>query len=110
MSNSKIFFINSLIKFLIFISFLNFSIYGCYSVRLYHNTDKLREIHDGEISAVSSLYFNQDNNPALIRSACPSGASLVEIEQTISNSLITYISLGFNSPQTIKVWCKRRER
>ena len=110
MSNSKISFNNLSIKFLIFISFLNFSIYGCYSVRFYHDTDKLREIHDGEISAVSSIYFNRENDPALIRSVCPSGTSLLEIEQTFSNGLINYISLGLNSPQTVKVWCKRRER
>ena len=60
MSNSKIFFDNSSVKFLIFLSLINFSIYGCYSVSFYHDTDKLREIHDGEISAVRSLYFDKD--------------------------------------------------
>lgn len=110
MSNSKIFFDNSSVKFLIFLSLINFSIYGCYSVSFYHDTDKLREIHDGEISAVRSLYFDKEDDPALIRSACPSGASLLKIKQTISDGLVNYISLGFIGPQTIKVWCKRRER
>ena len=110
MSNSKIFFDNSSVKFLIFLLLINFSIYGCYSVRFYHDTDKLREIHDGEISDVRSLYFDKEDNPALIRSVCPSGASLVETKQTISDGLVNYISLGLIGPQTIKVWCKRRER
>jgi len=84
---------------------------GCYTVRVYHDTDMLREKHDGEISSVSMLFTaSQIGGPAKISSACPGGASLIEIEQTVSDGLVHYLSLGFYSPQTIRVWCKRRKR
>ena len=84
---------------------------GCYAVRVYHDTEMLREKHDGEISSVSMLFTDsQIGGPAKISSACPGGASLIEIEQTVSDGLVHYLSLGFYSPQTIRVWCKRRKR
>ena len=84
---------------------------GCYTVRVYHDTEMLREKHDGEISSVSMLFTDsQIGGPAKISSACPGGASLIEIEQTVSDGLVHYLSLGFYSPQTIRVWCKRRKR
>ena len=90
---------------------VHFSLYGCYTVRFYHDTDKLRVKPDGEIYAVNSIInISQVDEPAKIRSACPSGASLVEIEQTISDGLTNYMSLGLYSSQTVRVWCKRRER
>ena len=90
---------------------LFFYLYGCYTSRFYHDTDKLRELPDGELSAKSSiLNITQVDNPTQIRSACRSGASLVEIEQTISDGMINYMSLGFYNSQTIRVWCKRRNR
>lgn len=101
----------NLIKIILIVLFFSISIFGCYTVRFYHDTDKLREHPDGEISSKSSLFnIFQENNPPQIRSACPSGASLVEIEQTISDGLYNYFSLGFLNPQSIKVWCKRRKR
>tara|TARA_Y100001970_G_C14198849_1_gene839861 strand:+ start:1374 stop:1709 length:336 start_codon:yes stop_codon:yes gene_type:complete len=111
MGNSKIFFNSYPIKIFLLVTCLNFSIYGCYTVRFFHDTDKLREIHDNEIYGVSSHFtINQKKEIAQIRTACPSGASLVEIEQSILDGLANYLSLGFYSKQTIKVWCKRRER
>ena len=71
----------------------------------------LREQPDGEISAVSSIInITQVDEPAKIRSACPSGASFVEIEQTMLDGLKNFMSLGIYSSQSIRVWCKRRER
>ena len=85
---------------------------GCYTLRVYHDTDKLREKHDGEISSISSMIFagKQIDGPVQIRSVCPSGASLIEIEQTATDGLVHYMSLGLYSPQTVRVWCKRRIR
>ena len=84
---------------------------GCYTVRVYHDTEMLREKHDGEIYSVSMLFTDsQIGGPAKINSACPGGASLIEIEQTVSDGLMHYLSLGFYSPQTVRVWCKRRKR
>ena len=84
---------------------------GCYNIRVYHDTEMLREKHDGEISSVSMLFTDsQIGGPAKISSACPGGASLIEIEQTVSDGLAHFLSLGFYSPQTIRVWCKRRKR
>ena len=84
---------------------------GWYTVRVFHDTDMLREKHDGEISSVSMLFTDsQIGGPAKIGSSCPGGASLIEIKQTVSDGLVHYLSLGFYSPQTIRVWCKRRKR
>ena len=84
---------------------------GCYTLRVYHDTDMLREKHDGEISSISMISAgNQIGGPAQIRSVCPSGASLIEIEQTVTDGLVHYLSLGLYSPQTVRVWCKRRIR
>jgi len=111
MSNSKIFINHSSIKLLLLFAALYLSLYGCYTIRFYHDTDMLREKPDGEISVKSSIInITQVDEPAQIRSACPSGASFVEIEQTMSDGLINYMSLGFYSTQTARVWCKRRER
>lgn len=111
MSNSKIFFNQSSFKILLILTTLYFSLYGCYTVRFYHDTEKLRELPDGEISAISSILpLAQIDKPVQIRSACPSGASFVEIEQTMSDGFTNYMSLGLYSPHTIKIWCKRRKR
>ena len=104
------YFNHSSIKLLIFTG-LAFCIQSCYTVRFYNDTDMLREKHDDEISSISSIILsNQIDGPAKIRSICPSGSSLVEIEQTALDGLTHYLSLGFYSPQTIRVWCKRRKR
>ena len=84
---------------------------GCYTLRVFHDTDMLREKHDGEFTSVSMLFTDsQIGGPAKIGSSCPGGASLTEIKQTVSDGLVHYLSLGFYSPQTIRVWCKRRKR
>ena len=90
---------------------LPFLLVGCYTVQLYHDTDMLREKHDGEITSTSMpLPFSQIGGPVNIRSVCPSGASMVEIEQSTLDGLTHYLSLGLYSPQTVRVWCKRRIR
>ena len=82
---------------------------GCYTVRFYHDTDMLREKHDGEISSTSMVFSDsQIDGPVNIGSSCPSGASMVEIKQSTLDGLTHYLSLGVYSPQTVRVWCKRR--
>ena len=84
---------------------------GCYKIRFFHDTDMLRAKHDGEMYSISMPFSDsQMGGPAKVRSACPSGASLVSIEQTVTNGLAHYLSLGFYSPHTVKVWCRRRIR
>ena len=96
---------------MLFITLLTLFISGCYKVRGFHDTDMLREKHDGEMSSISMPFTeSQIVEQAEFRSACPSGASLVVIEQTLTDGLVHYFSLGFYSPHTIKVWCKRRIR
>ena len=93
------------------IALLNIFITGCYTVRVFHDTDMLREKHDGEMHSISMPFTeSQIVLQAKFRSACPSGASLVVIEQTLTDGLAHYFSLGLYSPHTIRVWCKRRIR
>ena len=89
----------------------NFFTTGCYTIRVFHDTDMLREKHDGEIYSISTPFTDsQIVEQAKVRSTCPSGASLVLIEQSISDGLYHYFSIGLYSPHTIKIWCKRRVR
>jgi len=111
MFNLKIKFNTAVILCLMINTGLAIMLSGCYTLRVYHDTDKLREKHDGEISSISMIFAgNQIGGPAQIRSVCPSGASLIEIEQTTTDGLLHYMSLGLYSPQTVRVWCKRRIR
>jgi hypothetical protein len=90
---------------------LSFAFTGCYTIRIYHDTDMLRENHDGEIQSVSMPFTDtQIGGPAQVRAACPSGASLLEIEQTMTDGMTHYLSLGMYSPNTVRVWCKRSKR
>ena len=90
---------------------LTLFITGCYTIRFFHDTDMLREKHDGEIYSISMPFTDsQIVGQSRVRSACPSGTSLVVIEQTVTDGLAHYFSLGFYSPHTIRVWCKRRIR
>ncbi len=96
---------------MLIITLLTFFLTGCYTVRIFSDTDMLRENHDGEIRSISMPFLDSQHlGQARVRSACPSGASLVLIEQTFYDGLAHYFSLGFYSPHTIKVWCKRRIR
>ena len=96
---------------ILFITLLTLFITGCYTVRVFHDTDMLREKHDGEIYSISIPFTDsQIVGQSKVRSACPSGTSLVVIEQTVTDGLAHYFSLGFYSPHTIRVWCKRRIR
>ena len=95
----------------LFITIMIFVITGCYTIRVFHDTDMLREKNDGEINIISIPFTGQQIvAPTKVRSVCPSGASLVVIEQTVTDGLAHYLSLGFYSPKTIKFWCKRRIR
>ena len=111
MFNLKLKFNAAVILCLLIMSGLTIMLSGCYTLRVYHDTDMLREKHDGEISSISMIFSgSQIGGPAQIRSVCPSGASLIEIEQTVTDGLVHYLSLGLYSPQTVRVWCKRRIR
>ncbi len=101
----------SIYVFVIGFILLNVFVTGCYTIRVFHNTDMLRNKHDGEMHSISIPFTErQIVGQAKVRSACPSGASLVQIEQTVSDGLFHYLSIGFYSPHTIKIWCKRRVR
>jgi hypothetical protein len=111
MFNLKLKFNVTVILCLLITTGLTIMLPGCYTLRVYHDTDKLREKHDGEISKISMIFGGrQIDGPAQIRSVCPSGASMIEIEQTATDGLAHYMSLGLYSPQTVRVWCKRRIR
>ena len=91
--------------------FFTFIITGCYTIRVFHDTDMLREKHDGEMQSVSMPFIgSQVVGQSEVRYACPSGASMVLIEQTLTDGLAHYFSLGFYSQHTVRVWCKRRVR
>ena len=111
MFNLKLKYNATLILCLLITTGLTIMISSCYTLRVYHDTDKLVGKPDGEISSNSLIFAGfQIGDPAQIRSVCPSGASLVEIEQTAIDGLAHYMSLGLYSPQTVRVWCKRRIR
>ena len=111
MFNLKFRFNAAVILSFLITSSLTVMLAGCYTLRVYHDTDMLLEKHDGEISSISMIFAeSQIGVPAQIRSVCPSGASLIEIEQTATDGLVHYLSLGLYSPQTVRVWCKRRIR
>ena len=111
MFNLKLKFNASVILCLLLTTGLTIMLSGCYTLRIYHDTDKLREKHDGEISSINIIFAgSQIDGSAQIRSVCPSGASLIEIEQSAIDGLVHYMSFGLYSPQTVRVWCKRRIR
>ena len=111
MFNLKLKYNATLILCLLITTGLTIMLSSFYTLRVYHDTDKLGEKPDGEISSNSLIFAEiQIGDPAQIRSVCPSGASLVEIEQTAIDGLAHYMSLGLYSPQTVRVWCKRRIR
>ena len=111
MSKLKLNYPHSVALILLITTALPLLLAGCYTVRFYHDTDMLREKHDGEITSTSMLFpDSQIDGLTNIRSACPSGASMVEIEQSPLDGLTHYLSLGLYSQQTVRVWCKRRSR
>ena len=111
MFNLKLKFNAAVILCLLITTGLTIMLSGCYTLRVYHDTDILREKHDGEIYSISIPFTDSHIvGQAKVRSSCPSGASLVLIEQTVTNGLAHYLSVGFYSPHTIRVWCKRRIR
>ena len=96
---------------IVVITLLTLFITGCYTVRVFHDTDMLRDMHDGEMYSISMPFTDsQIVGQAKVRSTCPSGASLIVIEQSVTDGLVHFFSLGFYSPNTIRVWCKRRIR
>lgn len=96
---------------MLIIKLMTLSITGCYTISVFHDTDLLREKHDEELKSISVPFTeSQIVGQAKVRSACPGGSSLIVIEQTITDGLAHYFSLGFYSPHTIRFWCKRRIR
>ena len=91
------------------IGLLVWSVTGCYRLQFYHDTVPLRATPDGEIQHSSTAFAAVEiQTPTKLRPLCPSGASKLEFEQTWGDGLLHYLTLGFYSPQTIRVWCKRR--
>ncbi len=84
---------------------------GCYKTVFYTDTDQLRISHDGETSHTSTAFsLIELDPPTELRPLCPSGISKLTMEQTWTDGLLHYFTLGNYSPQTTKVWCKRRTR
>lgn len=84
---------------------------GCYTTRFYSDMHALRPVHDGETRHVSTLLATTEISEATrLRPLCPSGISKLEIQQTLADGVLHYMTLGFYSPFTVKVWCKRRKR
>ena len=82
---------------------------GCYTLNFYNNVDALNSVPDGEIITASTLFASMDlDGPNKLRRVCPSGVSRLEIQQTLNNGMLHYMTLGFYSPQTVRVWCKNR--
>lgn len=93
-----------IISFLILLS-------GCYTTRLYTDTDYLRTEPDAETSHVSIVFSSIElDGPADLTPLCPSGISKLEMEQSFTDGLFHIFSFGLYSPQTARVWCKRRKR
>ena len=77
------------------IALLTLLMTGCYKIRVFHDSDMLREKHDGEMYSISMPFTDsQIVEQARVRSTCPSGASLVLIEQSLSDGLYHYFSIG----------------
>ncbi|MBF0278026.1 MAG: hypothetical protein HQM13_09555 [SAR324 cluster bacterium] len=84
---------------------------SCYTTTFYLDTDRLRVAHDGEASHASTVLSTVDlDDPTQLRPLCPSGISKLEMEQTLTDGLLHYFTLGFYSTQTTRVWCKRRHQ
>lgn len=98
------------IKFgIVFLSCLFIS--SCFQMTFYSDIDRLRPEPDGETSHVSTVFgiIELDDSSSL-RELCPSGVSKLNMRQSVANGAFHYFSLGFYSPQTSTVWCKRRFR
>ena len=73
---------------LLVIVLLTLFITGCYTIRFFHDSDMLRKKHDGEMYSISMPFTDGHIvGQAKVRSSCPSGASLVLIEQTVTDGL-----------------------
>ncbi len=84
---------------------------GCYSTTFYLDTDRLRVAPDGEASHASTVLSTVAlDDPTQLRPLCPSGISKLQMEQTLTDGLFHYFTLGFYSTQTTRVWCKRRSQ
>ncbi len=83
---------------------------GCYTMNFYSDADLLKEQADGKIGHVSTVFATVEmDGPASLREVCPSGVSRVTLQQTFTDGLLHYGLAGFYSPQSAKVWCKRRK-
>ena len=84
---------------------------GCYTVQLYHDSDRLHSNPDAEASDLSVLggTFRLEP-PVALRELCPSGVSKLEVRQGALDVLIHTATLGALHQQTMRAWCKRRRR
>ena len=84
---------------------------GCYTVQLYHNSDRLHSTPDAEtrdLSVVGGAFRLEP--PVALRELCPSGVSKLEVRQGPLDILIQTATLGALHQQTMRAWCKRRRR
>ncbi|MGK5090643.1 hypothetical protein WDW89_01355 [Deltaproteobacteria bacterium TL4] len=80
---------------------------GCYTVKFYNDTHPLAAEPDGVLEVSSTIFATTvAKGPAVLRQICPSGVSKVEVQQSLKNGISHYLSLGFYSPQTLKIWCR----
>ena len=111
MRNNKLVYSRLILSTFLLSAIFTISFSSCYKLKFFHDTELLREKYDGEILSTSTLLSNDINSDvANIGSACPSGASLVEVEQSILNGFTYYFSLGFYNSYTVRIWCKRRKK
>lgn len=84
---------------------------GCHSVRFYHDMDSLRPEPDRRIPATSMAWgLVPLEDPVELRQACPSGVSKLEVQQERGDAILQVATLGLVNRQTVRVWCRRRER
>ncbi|MBF0236480.1 MAG: hypothetical protein HQM12_02145 [SAR324 cluster bacterium] len=92
--------------FLLFSLGINLLTGGCYSLSFYHDVAQLRAMPDGELEQINTVFASRElTPPPSLRRICPSGVSKVEILQSFDNGMLHYLTLGFYSPMSIKVWC-----
>lgn len=83
---------------------------GCYTVDLYQDTGSLQDQVDAELTVASTAFALLELDPPVpLAPICPGGISRLRVQQTIPNGIFHYVTLGFYSPQTLQIWCKRKK-
>lgn len=81
---------------------------GCYKTEFFLDTDRLKVTPDGEVSQSSTFFAMIElDEPSMLKTVCPRGVAKLEMEQSFTDGLFHYFTLGFYSPQTTRVWCQR---